>query len=507
MAGRKGSVFLSLIASANLKGLDDVQKKLQAMGKQSKSTSSAFSGLGRSITGLISAGAVLSIGTKAVKEATEAFKTTAMTEQLLKNTGLAASVSAKQIGDLSMQISNLTGIDDEQVQAASNVLLGFKGLVPAGAKAQSTLANLTQVATDLGVKMGKDPAAAAKVLGKALMDPAKGVAALYRAGIPLDTQLAERVKNMTKAGQVEQARALILENVASSTQGLAAATADPMQRLQTMLNNLLETVGTPILNAIGPILTALQPVFEALTPILTELGTVIGEVITSLAAGLTPLFPVLMAVIKPLLPVVVSLGKLLGAFLPILTVLTPLLTLLAKLLAGAVTIAIKGVTYVLYGLVKGIGLMVKALSNIPVIGEKFKPAVKVLDDVAASLKNVAEQAGRTDTAQKITDVAIDYKGAAAALKVGAMDAGKAAKAVGASMGKKTPKVKPKTATKPTTTKAAADQSFTVAGTGGGVSLSVTINGSVVQERDVARAIRDELLQFARRQGVSPQFGV
>jgi phage-related protein len=445
---RKGPVFLSVTSSANLAALDATNRKLREVGRSAKTTSAGFGGFGKGLAKIASTSALIGIGVKAIKEATEAFKTTAMTEQLLKNTGLAASVSAKQIGDLSMQISNLTGIDDEQVQAASNVLLGFKGLVPAGAQAQSTLANLTQVATDLGVKMGKDPAAAAKVLGKALMDPAKGVAALYRAGIPLDAQLSERIKNMAKAGQVEQARALILQNVASSTKGLAAATADPMQRLQTMLNNLLETVGTPILNAIGPILTALQPVFEALTPILTELGTVIGDVITSLATGLTPLFPVLMAVIKPLLPVVVSLGKLLGAFLPILTVLTPLLSLLAKLLAGAVTIAIKGVTFVLYGLVKGIGFMVKALSNIPVIGEKFKPAVKVLDDVAASLKDVAEQVGRTDTAQKISDVAIDYKGAAAALKAGASDAGAAAKAVGASMGRKTAKVKPKTAVRP-----------------------------------------------------------
>jgi hypothetical protein len=30
---------------------------------------------------------------------------------------------------------------------------------------------------------------------------------------------------------------------------------------------------------------------------------------------------------------------------------------------------------------------------------------------------------------------------------------------------------------------------------------------VVQERDIARTIRDELLQFARRQGVSLNLGV
>ncbi|NDD53240.1 hypothetical protein EBZ39_05100, partial [bacterium] len=218
---RKGPVFLSVTSSANLAALDATNKKLREVGRQAQNTSSGFSSFTKGLAKIGSTTAIIGLGVNAIKEATEAFKTTAMTEQLLKNTGLAASVTSKQIGDLAMQISNLTGIDDEQVQAASNVLLGFKGLVPAGAQAQSTLANLTQVATDLGVKLGKDPAAGAKILGKALMDPAKGVAALYRAGIPLDAQLTERIKNMAKAGQVEQARALILQNVATSTKGLA----------------------------------------------------------------------------------------------------------------------------------------------------------------------------------------------------------------------------------------------------------------------------------------------
>ena len=285
---RKGPVYLSVTSSADLKALDATAQKLRQVSKSAKSTSTGFSGFGKGLAKIASVSAVIGVGVKAVKEATEAFKTTAMTEQLLKNTGLAASVSAKQIGDLSMQISNLTGIDDEQVQAASNVLLGFKGLVPAGAKAQSTLANLTQVATDLGVKMGKDPAAAAKVLGKALMDPAKGVAALYRAGIPLDTQLAERIKNMTKAGQVEQARALILENVAASTKGLAAATADPMTRLQTIIGNILEQLGTPFLNSLNTLAASFGSLFQYVSPLVDQLAQALGPL---LAYGIKSAIP------------------------------------------------------------------------------------------------------------------------------------------------------------------------------------------------------------------------
>ena len=503
---RKGSVYMSVTSSADLKALDETNKKLRSIGKTAASASPGFGSLGKSLAKLGSVATITTLGFKALQEAQQAFQVSAMTEQLLKNTGLAASVTGKQIGDLSMQISNLTGIDDEQVQAASNMLLGFKGLVPAGKNAYSTLANLTQVSTDLAAKMGKDPAAAAKLLGKALADPAKGVAALYRAGVPLDMQLQAQIKTMAKAGQIEQARALILQNVANQTKGLAAAVADPMTRLQTIFNNLLETVGTPILNALAPILQAFTPIFQALSPVLSEVGVLVGQVVTSLASGLAPIFPVLLAVIKPLLPVVGLLGKLIGSLLPIVTVLSPLLTFLAKLLAGLLTGAIKGVTIVLWGLISAIKFMVEALSKIPVIGDKFKPAVKSLGDIASQLKEVALANNDLGAANNIQTVADNYKGAAVALNVGAKNAASAAKAVGSATAKRTPKVKPKTSTRPTTAKVA-DQSFTVAGTGGGVALSVTINGSVVQERDVARTIRDELMQFARRQGVTPMFGV
>jgi hypothetical protein len=65
---------------------------------------------------------------------------------------------------------------------------------------------------------------------------------------------------------------------------------------------------------------------------------------------------------------------------------------------------------------------------------------------------------------------------------------------------------PKTASRaPRTT--ATNGTFIVSASGGGLSLSVTVNGSVVQEKDIARTIRNELIQFGKRVGNPVALGV
>ena len=506
---RKGPVYLSVTSSADLKALDATNQKLRQLGKTSKNSSSGFKSFGKALGAIGGAAAIVGVATKAVKEATEAFKVTATTETILRNTGLAASVSAKQVSDLAMQISNLTGIDDEQVQAASNVLLGIKGLVPAGKDASSTLANLTQVSADLGVKIGKDPVGGAKLLAKALADPAKAVGALYRAGIPLDKQLAERVKNLAKSGQLEQARALVLQQVQSSTKGLAAAVADPMTRLQTMFNNLLESIGLPILEALTPIIGSLQPVIEALTPVLAVLGKAWGIIVKQVADALIPYLPLFADLLAALVPILVDVLKVVLPLLPLFLGLVPVITLVAKVLAAVlkpalfvIQVALTATTGIVAGFLK---VLAKGLGWVPGLGKALNTAADAAADTASQLSKVSLSSTTSEVSDGLATQAANYKSAAMDLNLGAKNANAAAKAVGSATGKKTAKVKPKTAT--TARAKTGDQSFTVAGSGGGLSLAVTVNGSVVQERDIARTIRDELVQFARRQGVTPNFGV
>jgi hypothetical protein len=78
----------------------------------------------------VAAGAVAFGGlAMGVKSAFDQFKESErvgrQTNAVLKSTGGAAGVSAKQVGDLATAISRKTGIDDEAIQSGENLLLTF----------------------------------------------------------------------------------------------------------------------------------------------------------------------------------------------------------------------------------------------------------------------------------------------------------------------------------------------------------------------------------------------
>lgn len=500
-------INMPIIASAELGDFLKVEKRMQQMAGQVKKTSSSFKGLGSTIAKAAGAAALGAVGARAIKEAREAFQVNALTQTILKNAGAQAGTTAKAVGDLANNLSNLTGIDDELVQAGSNVLLSFGNIRNAGQGAAAVFDRATAAAVDLGAKMGTEPAAAAKMLGKALADPAKAAGALRKAGVQLTNEQQAQIKAMQQRGDLLGAQQAILGAVESRFKGAAQAMADPMTRLQTTLNNLLETVGSPILNALQPLLTALQPAFDALAPILEELGKQLAPVITSLVEGLAPVLPALMEVIKPLLPLVGLLGQVIGALTPILQVVAPLLRIVANVLSSTLSGAVVIATGLIWGLLKGIEYMVRALAKVPGIGKPFQEAIEPLSKMNYQLGEIINNAKVLPTVgENIKADANDSFAAAKALSAGAKATVQAGRDFAA--GTKRTKVKGvKTATARPTARTNAPGMFTVMGTGGGLSLSVTIQGSVVQQKDIARVIRDEIIQLSRRQGASPAFGV
>lgn len=571
---RKGPVYLSVTSSADLKAIDATNQRLRNLSKTAKNTKSGFGGFGKALAGIASAAGLIGIGTKALTEAQDAFKVSAATAQILKNTGLAASISSNQISNLATQISNLTGIDDEQIQSASNMLLGIKGLIPASKDAQATLSSLTQIATDLGAKMGKDPVAGARTLARALADPTKAQRLLTSALIPMDKALADHVKNLVKAGDAESARALVLQHVADSTKGMAAAVADPLTRLSTNLNNLFETIGTPLLNALAqitPELTNLMntgaPVFKTIADAIAGTITfltkfkdeiligagVVGVAVVALNAGKIGYWAFAAAVdagavaqrifnavmsANPLAKVVMIVTVLAGAFvilwkrsMTFRKIVATAFEIVGKVAANVVSGILKGFSLILRGIawvadryLNIVGFMVKASAKvfgwIPNVGDKLKQAAAGFDTFKAGV--VDGMNGAADTLSKwgdslyatidnasqavATNIRKSTKKTKDAVKGDLKDIGKMkvpTPKIGGSGVVRSPNTKPTSKTKA----AVGDQSFTVMGSGGGLSLSVTVNGSVVQERDIARTIRDELLQFARRQGVAVNLGV
>lgn len=156
-------------------------------------------------------------------EIAESQKTMAQTRAVLKSTGAVANVSAKQIGNMATALSLKTGIDDESIQSGQNLLLTFTKIRNETGRGNKIFNQATQAALDMSVALGTDMTSASMLVGKALNDPVKGMAALGRAGVQFTAGQKKTIKALVASGRTMDAQKLILAELKTQTGGSAAA--------------------------------------------------------------------------------------------------------------------------------------------------------------------------------------------------------------------------------------------------------------------------------------------
>lgn len=218
----------------------------------------------------------------AIGEAQEAAKAMAQTEAVIKSTGKAAKVSAKDVGDLAEALSKKAGIDDELIQSGANVLLTFTKVRNEVGKNNDIFDQATAAALDMSVALGTDMKGAAILVGKALNDPIKGVTALTRSGVQFTEQQKEQIKTMVANGDAMGAQKIILAELTTQFGGSAAAQATASDKLRVSWGNLQEKLGTALLPVLNQVVTALDkflPVIEPLLPILVPMAAAIAALV------------------------------------------------------------------------------------------------------------------------------------------------------------------------------------------------------------------------------------
>lgn len=230
-----------------------------------------------------------------VNGARDAERITRLNEQVIKTTGGAAHVTAKQVDELSTAISNKTGIDDDNVKASANLLLTFTNVRNEVGKGNAIFDRATQVSQDMAASLGVDGKAAALQLGKALNDPIKGITALSRSGVSFTEQQKKQITSLVKHGDTLKAQKIILKELGKEFGGAAAASSDPMQKLGTILTNTAEGLAGKLLPYLDKaavfITTTLLPGFERfigwaqanILPVLGRIGAfIMGTVVPAL---------------------------------------------------------------------------------------------------------------------------------------------------------------------------------------------------------------------------------
>ena len=200
-----------------------------------------------------------------VAAARESNAIAAQTAAVIKSTGGAAGVTAKQVDSLSNSIARKTGVDDEQISKAQNLLLTFTNVQNKVGEGNDVFNQATKIATDMGAAFGTDASASAIQLGKALNDPIKGITALSRVGVSFTDEQKKQIETMVKSGDVMGAQKIILAELNKEFGGSAEAQATASDKMKVALGNLQENIGNkliPVIDALASGVSDVLAVFD-----------------------------------------------------------------------------------------------------------------------------------------------------------------------------------------------------------------------------------------------------
>ena len=215
---------------------------------------------------------------------------------LLISTGHAAGFTLEQIKDLAKEIQELTTFEDEAAASAATVLLKFRSIKG------DLFKDAMKASADLATLLGSDLSTAARMLGRALEEPSRGMMMLRRAGIVLNEQEKQQIKTLIEQNKLREAQEILLKRVNAVVGGQAAAAANTAsgawQQLSNAVSDLWETLGEDLLPAVREFVKFLVQVVNGLTVwaektkfVRDAIGNVIAAVFKAAQLIITALLP------------------------------------------------------------------------------------------------------------------------------------------------------------------------------------------------------------------------
>jgi hypothetical protein len=164
--------------------------------------------------GVVAGGFIASQAALGIRSLAELERLTQQTAAAIETTGGVAGQTTASIRALAESLEDLTTVDDKAIQSGENVLLTFTNI------GEETFPAATKAAVDLAVAMAEgdaaaaDVAATAKLLGKALNDPAKAFGVLRKAGVVLGHETEDLVEDLVAQGKTVEAQNILLAELA-----------------------------------------------------------------------------------------------------------------------------------------------------------------------------------------------------------------------------------------------------------------------------------------------------
>lgn len=213
--------------------------------------------------GLGAIGAALAIR-EVIHATIEAEKSTAKLRAQLKATGGVSGQTVEQLESAAAALQKVSIYSDDTVMSAQALMLTFNKI------RGDTFPRAIEAATDMASALGQDLGSAAFAVGKALQNPAEGLALLGRQIGGVDDKTKKYITNLVETGHLQQAQAKVLELLESRYKGNAAAMRDTLggaiAGLKNAFGDLLEGKGGSV--------TELTASINSMTKTLTDPDTV-----------------------------------------------------------------------------------------------------------------------------------------------------------------------------------------------------------------------------------------
>lgn len=216
-------------------GFDNAQKRLDKFANDQSSSlkgvEKRMSSFGSTIrNGLAAIGVGFSF--KAIVDATsEAEHAQALLNNALETAGANVKLASVEFQNWASTLQRTTTFNDEAIMQVETLLLSFRGL------SGDVVKQATASVLDLSARLGIDAAGAAKLLGRALVDPEKGMDRLARKGIIFSDAQKEQAKALIESGHAAEAQGLILAKLEERFGGAAVAARQTFGGALTGLKN------------------------------------------------------------------------------------------------------------------------------------------------------------------------------------------------------------------------------------------------------------------------------
>lgn len=208
-------------------------KKEAAKSIDLKGITDGFGQLRSLVGGLFAGVTVGSLFGALISETRDASDELAQLQAVLASTGQQAGFSQRQLLEMADSMAASTTHSAGEIVKAQTRLLSYTGIV--GKQFPQAL----QMAIDQSARLGENIEQSAETIGKALDKPSQGVTALTKQGFKFTEQQKQQMKVMEATGRTAEAQQIVLDAMAESYAGAAAAARGNFSGALTAVGNSL----------------------------------------------------------------------------------------------------------------------------------------------------------------------------------------------------------------------------------------------------------------------------